>query len=273
MPTKHNRPQFDWDGPVVDSELAKSASWYLAGKVLRGDLTSDLFEQLCCGDGTEHVRQMLAANGREFETIRNLAGLPRRATAERVRELLRLEAPAEVLEARRNEIRDALLDEPTLCNVAPGAKAFFNMAYAHKAEFGVVTNTTSPTVRRQIEQFELPHVFTHIEAVGDSNDAEIPPGLDAKATAFSRACRLFDASPAQTIAFDDSSAGAASAKAAGLTVVGVCQSRDKALAAADLHIYPDLGVLATAAVITALLNEPPAVVLAVIRDQGLGHWV
>jgi len=264
---------FDWDGTIFDSQRAKETSWALAALASRGVWDLAWCARLTTPDGIAHITQLLAACAEELARLHQFAGMSRKDTAERVRDVFRLSASASTLGEIRDQIRQPLLDSPLFCRPCSGASEFLALLseFRPAVKAAVVTQTTSADVRRQIKLFAIPDIFTFLECAGDAcyHGVDVP---DVKAAAYAAACARAEVPPSDAIAFEDSPSGVLSARHSGIFTIGICASTDDQLPA-DLCVCPGFGVLDTQPVVTALLSRPPARCRDIICAQvGASAW-
>ena len=115
----------------------------------------------------------------------------------------------------------------------PGAAELVRDLRRRAVPVGVASNTPGPLVRGALASARVADRF-HVVVTADEV-AEPKPSPDV----YLRACELLGASPAGSIALEDSPTGVAAARAAGMYVIGVPSFRGVLLDEADL-VAPSL---------------------------------
>jgi HAD superfamily hydrolase (TIGR01509 family) len=96
----------------------------------------------------------------------------------------------------------------------PGARALVESLHG-RVPIAVASNSPHAFVESALASAGLDDLFTHRLAAEDVVHPKPAPDL------YLAACKLLDADPARSVAFEDSATGVASARTAGLFVVGV----------------------------------------------------
>jgi HAD superfamily hydrolase (TIGR01509 family) len=131
-------------------------------------------------------------------------------------------------------------------NALPGARELV-LAVRDRRPIAVASNSPRPFVVAALDSAGLADLFVHSLTADDVEHAKPAPDL------FLAACARLGADPARSVAFEDSRTGVASARAAGLFVVGV-----PSLAGVELDVdalFPSLTDSALAAW-TSSLGDP-----------------
>lgn len=213
LPGRYRAAIFDLDGVLVDSEPL----WVRA--------ETDLFARHGHRFTPDDAR---ATHGRSIEdTVRAYA---RRLGADP--QPLR----AELVELMRAHYLDGI-------PVRRGAPEFVRALQGRMA-LAVASNTDTDLVRLALEHAGLLDAFSAVVSSRDVGRAKPDPDV------YLAACRALDVEPGDAIAFEDSPAGVRSAKAAGMTCVGVPDRDDVDLAAAGA----DVVVHSMAELIAAIAN-------------------
>lgn len=196
---------FDFDGVVVDTEVAVYESWREVYNEHGVDLgLKDWIKAV--GTGTSFSPT--------FDAVTHLEALTG-TTVDR-----------EAVVERRTRRKWELYEQAGLC---PGVRQLLDDARAAGLRTGIVTNNDSDRVRLQLARVDLRHTWDVVVCA----DGEYSSG---KSALYLRALELLAVAPEEAIAFEDSPYGARAAKEAGLFVVAVPNdvTRGAAFAAADV---------------------------------------
>lgn len=205
LPGRYRAVVFDMDGLLLDTERL----WHIAEQRLLDDRGSSLREE-----------DRLALIGRSLEeaidTYLELLNLP-------PSEAPRLQA--ELLERVRQEYERGTPPLPGAVELVRGLQG--------RVPLAIASNTDRPLVLMALEASGLLDAFDAVVTADQVARGKPHPDV------YLRACELLGVAPAQAIALEDSGAGVASAKAAGLTVIAVPQFAEVDVSAAD-HVLETL---------------------------------
>ncbi len=213
MSQVHSAVVFDFDGVLVDTEEAKALGWLAAVLCLQGRFDTEVYVALQHGERVPEACRLRQSHSADIRRIVAQKGLTREQTAAAVRQLFSLEVGPAELQTKRDAIREAFLESPLVCKPIPAALGLLQLLHGRGVRLGLVTQTTSRQVDRQIEAFKIPRVFSVVECAGDPFYKKFVRGLDAKAVAYALACRQLTVLPCQAVAIEDSAPGVRAAKA------------------------------------------------------------
>jgi HAD superfamily hydrolase (TIGR01509 family) len=186
MKTRFKAVIFDCDGLLLDTERAYTIA------------ERDLFARYGHTYGDDEKRLLLGssfeATGRIFESLLEQPGRATELSAEFV----------EILKSHGHHVAPA----------RPGARELVS-ALAGELPLAVVSNTPSRALIQALREAEFYDQFQFV--LGGDEVTEPKPAPDL----YLHACELLRAASANVAAFEDSATGAASARAAGVFVVGV----------------------------------------------------
>ncbi|MEV0581958.1 HAD-IA family hydrolase [Nonomuraea sp. NPDC050310] len=132
---------------------------------------------------------------------------------------------------------ERLPDLPGIAPV-PGGAALVREAAAAGAPLGLVTSAQRPWAVRHLDYLDIRGLFQVLVTAEDVEHGKPDP------EGYLRAARLLEADPATCVVFEDTPAGIAAAKAAGMRCVGVATTHAASeLGQADL-VVPDLTAVA-----------------------------
>ncbi len=218
----------------------------------------------------EEVTEILKDRGAGVNVVRSFAGGARKEVAKRTAEYFHVSNDDLLLLSER--IREPLvewLSEPLYENLEffRRAAAVLQKIYWDKFPLGLVTQTESSAVWAQFQftrgdgsslwrdyqdvlglvgQYEDNRGFQYAECAGDyerifQNAREIQ---NPKTRAYHLLCSKLGVRPAETISFEDTAAGVAAAKAAGVTCIGLLlPGSEQELGVADLVVRDSLSPL------------------------------
>jgi HAD superfamily hydrolase (TIGR01509 family) len=193
---------FDLDGVLVNTEPGNRVRW------------TRLFET----HGAPYDDALIAsfAGRRGREVLTELAHLfPGRTVDELMHEVVSYDLGPEVAEALP----------------VPGAVSLVQSIHAERVPIAVVTSGRRHYAERQLERLGIREAFDVMITAEDVVEGKPAP------EGFLAACTRLDVAPDRAVAFEDSPAGVAAAKAAGMPTVGVATTQSpEALAAADLVV-------------------------------------
>lgn len=127
-----------------------------------------------------------------------------------------------------------LADDLPEIHPVPGGAALVRSLRAERVRLGLVTSATGHQVTQRLESIGLTDAFDVVVTGADVSAGKPDP------EGFLRAADLLGVDPEQCVGFEDSPAGVAAVKAAGMRCVAVTTTFDReVLAAADV-IVPDL---------------------------------
>ena len=180
---------FDFDGLILDTELASRAGWELLYREHGHELPTDLWATLV---GTTH------APWNPMDHLEELVGEP---------------LEREALNERRYAHEIALIEAEEL---RPGIEEYFAAARRHKLKRAIVSSSTRRWVDMHLERLE--------EAVGwdaiytaDDDPARAKPSP----ALYLEALRTLGVDASEAVAFEDSPNGVRAAKAAGIFCIAV----------------------------------------------------
>ena len=180
---------FDFDGLILDTELASRAGWELLYREHGHELPTDLWATLV---GTTH------APWNPMDHLEELVGEP---------------LEREALNERRYAHEIALIEAEEL---RPGIEEYLASARRHGLKRAIVSSSTRRWVDMHLERLE--------EAVGwdaictaDGDPARAKPAP----TLYLEALEFLDVTPGEAVAFEDSPNGVRAAKAAGIFCIAV----------------------------------------------------
>jgi HAD superfamily hydrolase (TIGR01509 family) len=177
---------FDFDGTMVDTETAE----YEAVRLVFAEFGLELAPD-----------RWAAAAGHAWGQI-DWAGELHLATAGAIdREEAR----------RRKHAFSTELDSATV--LRPGLMALLEEALAQSIPMGVASNSPSSWIESNLERLEIACYFDAIVTIDRVERGKPHPDP------YLAACRLLDAAPANSVAFEDSEAGTRSAASAGMFVI------------------------------------------------------
>jgi HAD superfamily hydrolase (TIGR01509 family) len=200
MPTPKPPVVFDLDGVLLESE----PRWTV--------VETELFRRYGVTYGQEHKLQLvgtgLGGTGTQFEAILDQPG----RAAELLQELIELAAE----------------DFQRGIDPMPGATDLVRELREQRRPIAVASNSFHRLVDVALEGSALKDAFDVVVAADDVANPKPAPDL------FLEACRRLEVSPDEAIAIEDSRPGVASAKAAGLHVIGIPAVEGVVLGEADL---------------------------------------
>ena len=180
---------FDFDGLILDTELASRAGWELLYREHGHELPTDLWATLV---GTTH------ASWNPMDHLEELVGEP---------------LEREALNERRYAHEIALIEAEEL---RPGIEEYLAAARRHKLKRAIVSSSTRRWVDMHLERLE--------EAVGwdaiytaDDDPARAKPSP----TLYLEALQTLGVDASEAVAFEDSPNGVRAAKAAGIFCIAV----------------------------------------------------
>ena len=198
---------FDFDGLIIDTELASRAGWELLYNQHGHELPGDLWATLV---GTTH------APWSPREHLEELVGTP---------------LDWDALNERRYAHEIALIEAEEL---RPGIADYFAAARRHRLKRAIVSSSNRRWVHMHLQRLEESVGWDAIcTADGDPTRAKPAPVL------YLEALTLLEVDANEAVAFEDSPNGARAAKTAGIYVVGIpnAVTRDLGLAeSADLVV-------------------------------------
>ena len=200
---------FDFDGLILDTELASRAGWQMLYREHGHELPEDLWATLV---GTTH------APWSPMEHLEELVGRPLDQAA---------------LNERRYAHELALIEAEEL---RPGILDYIAAARTHGLKRAIVSSSSRRWVDMHIARFEETVGWDAIcTADGDPARAKPSPTL------YLEALRLLDVAAEEAVAFEDSPHGVRAAKAAGIYTVAVPNdvTRDLGLDAAGADLLLD----------------------------------
>ncbi|CAN5338190.1 HAD family phosphatase [soil metagenome] len=157
-------------------------------------------------------------------------------------DLLVAECRPGLLADERRAMVDALLDErremyrhivAESCPILPGTEALVKDLVARNIPLAIVTGAQRPDVLHVLAHSPLTDVFAHIVTEEDVTHGKPDP------EGFLIAARLLGADPSDILVCEDSIAGVRAAKAAGMHVVAVTGTHDKATLEAETDLVVD----------------------------------
>jgi HAD superfamily hydrolase (TIGR01509 family) len=179
---------FDCDGLLIDSEVRWAVAERRVVEAHGGEWTEALRERLVGGSG-EHTAMRIA----------EWVGLPETAEAGLL---------VEIYDSYLAVIEELGVDP------MPGARALV-VALAGHIPLAVASNTREHMVRATLAASGLPAVFEHVFSPSDERRPKPAPDV------YLAACEALGVPPREAVAFEDSPPGMASARAAGMYVIGV----------------------------------------------------
>src|SRR3954468_12621565 len=192
---------FDFDGLILDTELASRAGWELLYREHGHELPADLWATLV---GTTH------APWDPMEHLEELVGEP---------------LEREALNERRYAHEIALIEAEEL---RPGIAEYLAAARRHGLKRAIVSSSTRKWIDMHLARLERAYGWDAIvTADHDAQRAKPQPTL------YPEALDELGVDAAEAIAFEDSPNGAKAAKAAGIYVVGIPNEVTKDLGLAD----------------------------------------
>ncbi|MFB9428505.1 HAD family hydrolase [Streptoalloteichus tenebrarius] len=201
---------FDHDGVLVDSIQADFLAWSTLFAEWGVELPTQVWARACgLPLGGEALLERLASTS------------PRAGDKERLRD-------------RLSELWDLFLT-PDNVTVVPGVPEFLTHLSAAGFRLAVASAASRNWVGRWLRHYDLAHHFETVVGADDVPAAKPDPAV------YLEAARRLGVAPAACVAFEDSLAGVAAAKAAGMTVVAVPTPLTRALdySAAD-HVVRQL---------------------------------
>ena len=112
---------------------------------------------------------------------------------------------------RRNRVHSAEIDDLTV--LRPGLQALLDDARAHRIPMAIASNSASDWIEHHLDRLGLTDYFPVLATIDRVERGKPFPDP------FLKACRLLDAAPTSSVAFEDSEAGTQSAAAAGMFVI------------------------------------------------------
>jgi HAD superfamily hydrolase (TIGR01509 family) len=180
---------FDFDGLILDTELASRAGWQMLYREHGHELPNDLWATLV---GTTH------APWSPMEHLEELVGAP---------------LEREALNERRYAYELALIEAEEL---RPGIVDYLAATRRHGLKRAIVSSSSRRWVDMHIKRFEEAVGWDAIcTADGDATRAKPAPTL------YLEALRLLEVEAEEAVAFEDSPHGVRAAKAAGIFTVAV----------------------------------------------------
>jgi HAD superfamily hydrolase (TIGR01509 family) len=180
---------FDFDGLILDTELASRAGWELLYREHGHELPADLWATLV---GTTH------APWDPMTHLEELVGEP---------------LEREALNERRYAHEIALIEAEEL---RPGIEEYFAAARRHDLKRAIVSSSSRRWVDMHLERLEEA-VGWHAICTADGDPVRAKPSP----TLYLEALGELDVGPGEAVAFEDSPNGVLAAKAAGLYCVAV----------------------------------------------------
>jgi HAD superfamily hydrolase (TIGR01509 family) len=178
---------FDCDGTLIDSEAIQAAGLRSILKSMGIDISSEVLQQRFTGfDNASVLRQLSEETGIEFPTDTEA----------------QIDGAAHELLAR-------------LARPMPGAMEILTTLTDVGVRLAVASNSTYRNVEAMMVQARLAHFFEERIATRDRVDAP-KPAPDV----YILAAKLAGTAPSRCLAIEDSPAGIAAARAAGMTVIG-----------------------------------------------------
>jgi HAD superfamily hydrolase (TIGR01509 family) len=179
---------FDCDGLLIDSEVRWAVAERRVVEAHGGEWTEELRESLVGGSG-EHTALAIA----------EWVGLPESAAA-----------------ALLIDVYDSYLAviEELGVDPMPGARSLV-VALAGHIPLAVASNTREHMVRATLSASGLPPVFEHVFSPSEERRPKPAPDV------YLAACEALGVPVSEAVAFEDSPPGVASARTAGLYVIGV----------------------------------------------------
>jgi beta-phosphoglucomutase-like phosphatase (HAD superfamily) len=156
----------------------------------------------------------------------------RRLTGRRGKDVLAELFPGQAPEALIAEILDvaATADLPPI-SAAPGAGAYVRSLAGAKVPLGLVTSAHQPYVDQALDDLGVDGAFDVLVTSADVTRGKPDP------EGYLRACQALGVAPADAVGFEDSEAGVAAVRAAGMRCVAVSTTlAPEALVAADLVV-------------------------------------
>jgi beta-phosphoglucomutase-like phosphatase (HAD superfamily) len=260
---------FDWDGVLIDSQPAKSASWTLALAQIRTGAFDDLIEPLGDPVTSRHAVKTAMARIEDehrhlFDRIARAAGLSRDDTRRLVWQLRGdyTGAASELdLGTLRNRVKDSLIRHAS--HAISGTRHLIDALHG-QLPLGLVTQARRADVDQQAKAMGI--ALDRFDTIRCAGDALVGSGEDVKTLAYKEACVELGIDPADAIAIEDADGGLASAHAAGLTCIGLRQSGNvQALRLAGL-VVPNLALLATADAVAILAGAPRDLLIPGLRQ-------
>jgi len=192
---------FDFDGLILDTELASRAGWQMLYREHGHELPEDLWATLV---GTTH------APWSPMEHLEELVGAP---------------LEREALNERRYAYELSLIAAEEL---RPGILEYIAAARRHGLKRAIVSSSSRRWVDMHIERFEETVGWDAIcTADGDPARAKPSPTL------YLEALRLLEVDAEEAVAFEDSPHGVRAAKAAGIFTVAVPNEVTRGLGLGD----------------------------------------
>jgi HAD superfamily hydrolase (TIGR01509 family) len=178
---------FDFDGLMLDTELAEYRSWQDEFQAFGCDFPRALWEECIGTSATFDPCELLA---------QRLGGPFDRA----------------IVRERRRARFTTLMAEQTLM---PGVMEYIEEAKRRKLKLGVASSSTRSWVAGYLEQFNLLPLFDTVKCSDDVGTVKPNP------TVYREALRAMDVRPEQAVALEDSVNGMAAAQGAGIFCVVV----------------------------------------------------
>lgn len=184
---------FDMNGVIINDERFHQYSWKELCKKWGKNLTEEQFEKEVFGR-------------REKETFSFLLG----------RDIQEQELGA-LSDERTQIVMDVFGDQ---IKPVPGITAFLQQLAAAGIPIGLATSSRKPYMNYILDTFELQSYFSAIVSGEDCSRGKPDPEIYLKAAS------LLNVDPKTCIAFEDSLSGIASARSAGMKVVGIATTQD-----------------------------------------------
>lgn len=262
---------FDWDGVLIRSENAKTASWVLAALIAGGSVPADLIGLLTAGaehHRREAVRATFAFLEEEhleaLETVRRFAGLPRETTRKAVCAALLPHHADENLEVQVERIREQIKNTLVLMDAEPIVGTIrLVRSVPRSCRLGLVTQSGLRDVRSVAKAKKLP-IGAFRVCVSAAGRAPVPlaDATDPKTAAYEVALQRLSVRAAQAIAFEDSDSGIAAAQAAGVSSIALREESNRQALKRAAVVVNDLGCLAGRRAIRFLGPEGPAPIVS-----------
>lgn len=290
----------DWDGVLLSSELAKATRWYLAAMRLTNDsdVTEEFITQIATRDRSVRPRlnEIIEARAHGISQVRAFAGGSRKEVARRTAQLFlgdpeRGEEEVKLVAERIREPLIEWLSEPLEGNLRffQATVAALKHTYWDAPLLGLVTQTESSAVWAQFQftrddgsslwgeftgllelfaPYEKSRGLRYAECAGDYERLfpNAPAIRNPKTKAYQVLCAKLGTRPVDTISFEDTAAGVAAAKAAGVACIGLLlPESEQDLSAADLVVSDSLERLIPFADVFAWAD--PMEMIGILRAQ------
>jgi len=205
---------FDFDGVIVDSEPLHYQAFVMVGKGIGFEFSYEEYMATYIGfDDRDAFRVMLDAAGQQ-------------ATAERIAELCAAKQPAFDAIVKMSAASGAI--------AIPGAIALIDECHAAGFPIAIASGATQADIELMLELLGRRSCFEVIVTADDVEYSKPDPAC------YAMAAQRLGATPANTLAIEDTAAGLRAASGAGLMTLGLTTTGPAELVASAARVIDDL---------------------------------